>query len=145
MAYCDLDDLKNSISEAEIIQLTDDDDAGVVDTDKTDAAIEYADEMINGYLRGRYETPLDPVPDAVKNISIDLAMYRLFWRRNKLDIPDSMQALYKNAIDALKQMQKGVIILDIPDEGGPDTGAREIKTNKSSSDRVFSSDVLNQF
>ncbi len=145
MAYCDIDDLKDNISETELIQLTDDANADVVDTDIITAMIEYADELIDGYLRGRYATPLSPIPDMIKSLSVDLAIYRLFWRRSKNQISDSMKDIYKQSIETLKGIQKGVIVLNIPDEGGPDTGDREIKTNKTSSSRLFDSDLLDQY
>ena len=72
MAYCVLDDLKEKISEEELIQLTDDEETGLIVTSRTDRAISDADALIDGYCGRRYSVPLDPVPAIIRKFSVDI-------------------------------------------------------------------------
>lgn len=86
MPYCTLGDIKDHIPEANIIQLTDDEGLGVVNQSRVDKAITTADSVIDGYLRGRYSLPLSTVPELIKTIAIDIAVYKLYERRNELEM-----------------------------------------------------------
>lgn len=144
MPYCTVDDIKKSIPEANIIQLTDDAGTGVIDQTKVNEAIAYADQLIDGYLRGRYSLPLNPVPGLVNKLSVDLAIFHLYSRRFELEMPESMMAKYKNAIKLLEQIQKGLVLLGIESsETGPGQGY--YKTNKTADDREFNKTVLGRF
>lgn len=144
MAYSSLEDLKKAIPETNIIQLTDDEGLGSVNQNRVDEAIAYADQMIDGYLRGRYTTPLSPVPGLIKKLSVDLAVFHLYSRRLELEMPEAMMQRYKSAVKVLEQIQKGIVSLGIePADDGPGQGY--YKTNKADEDKTFSKDVLNQF
>ncbi|MCL4492330.1 MAG: DUF1320 domain-containing protein [Nitrospirae bacterium] len=142
MPYCTLDDLKKAIPESSIIQLTDDAGLGVVDQAKVDDAIAYADQLIDGYLRGRYTLPLSTVPGLIKTLSVDLAIFHLYGRKSDDEFPDAVMARYKNAIKLLEQIQKGLISLGIETST---TGTGSYKTNKTSDDRTFNKDVLDTY
>jgi phage gp36-like protein len=144
MPYCSLEDILKSIPESNIIQLTDDSGTGAIDQVKVDEAIAYAEQLINGYLRGRYPVPLSPVPELIRHLAVDLAIFHLYSRRFELEMPESMMAKYKNAIKLLEQIQKGLITLGIESaDTGPGQGY--YKTNKTAEDKTFSKDVLNKF
>jgi len=141
MAYCSLDDLKEIIPEDNLIQLTDDNNIGIIDQSKIDTAISNADIMIDGYLRGHYDLPLDPVPGIIKKISTDIALYNLYSRRFEMDIPDGMRDRYKNALKLLELIQSGkVTIMNLEA-----SESRVYKTNKSSDDRMFPKETLDQY
>ncbi len=142
MPYCALADITKAVPEKDILQLTDDSGLGVIDQVKVDDAISYADQLIDGYLRGRYPLPLTTVPGLIKNLSSDLALFHLYSRRIELEMPESMMAKYKNAIKLLEQIQKGLISIGIETAG---SSAGSYKTNKTSADRKFSKDVLDGF
>ncbi|MEW5745278.1 MAG: DUF1320 domain-containing protein [Nitrospirota bacterium] len=143
MPYSTLDDLKKPLPEKNIIELTDDDGLGVVDQTKVDEAIAYADQLIDGYLRGRYSLPLSTVPGLIKQLSVDLAIFHLYGRRFEMELPEGIMARYKNAIKLLEQIQKGLISLGIESAS---TGSQGIyKSNKTSDDRTFSKDILDTF
>ena len=55
MAYSTQTDLLEQITEDELIQLTDDADAGAVDSDAVTRAIVDADAEIDGYCGSRYD------------------------------------------------------------------------------------------
>jgi phage gp36-like protein len=142
VAYCTLDDIKNDIPEAELIQLTDDDNAGVVDEAKVTDAIADADSEIDTYLRGRYPLPLDPAPRILKKLSIGIALYYLFHRRQIAN--DVIKERYENAVKLLDRIAKGQVHLveadgdAVTDEGGP-------QASKDEDDRVFSDDTLENY
>jgi phage gp36-like protein len=144
MPYCTFNDIKDQIPEANIIQLTDDEGFGVVNQARVDKAISTADSIIDGYLRGRYSLPLSTVPELIKTIAIDIAIFKLYERRLELEMPEAMMARYKNALKMLEQIQKGLIKLGIE---SPDTGPGQghYKTNKTAGDRLFNKSLLERF
>ena len=144
MPYCTLNDIKDQIPEANIIQLTDDEGLDEVNQERVDKAISVAGSVIDGYLRGRYSLPLENVPELIKTIAIDIAVYKLYERRLELEMPETMVNRYKNAVKTLEQIQKGIIKLGIE---SPDTGPGQgyYKTNKTAEDRVFGKVKLESF
>jgi phage gp36-like protein len=144
MAYSSLDDIKDVIPEGFIIQLTDDAGAGSIDTQKVSKAIADADEVIDGYLRGRYTLPLPAVPSLIRKLSVDLAVFNLYSRRPELAMPETVMVRYNSAIKMLEGIQKGVITLGAVDfEPVPEPG--EYRVNKTDEDRIFSKEVLSRY
>lgn len=118
MAYCTLDDIKDQIDEARLIQLTDDENVGAVNTSRVEKAIADADEEINGYVGSRHAVPLSPVPAILRKLSVDIAIYNLYARRDKAN--DTRSDRYKAAIRFLEQVALGKISLGASDpEGNP--------------------------
>ena len=105
MAYCTLDDLTEKVSEDVLIELTDDAEAGTVDTSRTERAISDAESEIDSYCAGRYRVPLDPVPGIVRKYCVDIAVYNLFQRRS--GATEERQRDYKNAIAFLQNVASG--------------------------------------
>lgn len=143
MPYCVLQDIIDVISEEIVVQLTDDDNQAAVDEDKVDKAITRADEMIDAHLRNRYDVPFSVVPELIHNVSTDLAIYYLYDRRLNIQIPESIEKRYEKAIEILKSLQSGLLVLDSADAGG--SKPSEYRTNKTADDRIFNKDVLEQF
>ncbi len=143
MAYCVLADITNTVPADDILQLTDDTGVGVIDQAMVDEAIAYAGELIDGYLRGRYTLPLNPVPGMMTRLAADIAIYRLYARRPPTGgLMDAITDRYKAAVKILEQIQKGVISLGAESEG-KEPGI--VVTNKKAEDRAFSKDVLGGF
>ncbi len=141
--YCTLTDIKAHIPEDNLIQLTDDENLGIVNQTRIDEAISYADEMIDGYLRGRYTLPLSPVPGLIKKLSVDISIYYTYQRRLELIMPEAMENRYKNAVKILEQIQAGKISLGTAGGDSPEPG--QYKTNKTSEDKVFDKETLDTF
>jgi phage gp36-like protein len=140
MPYCTLDDLKNVRSEEKLIQLTDDEDAGVVDIDKVNAAIEAADAEIDSYVGVKHSVPLSPVPVVVKDASVVLALYRLYGNRQGPD--EDLVERRKEVIAWLRDVSKGTATLGQNDPSGtPPSGRAQIE----SSERIFSRETLKGF
>jgi phage gp36-like protein len=146
MAYCDSYDILQVLPEVEIIQLTDDSNTAI-NYDVLNAAISFADTTINSYLRSRYTLPLSEIPELIKVFAIDLTIYRLHSRRMIREMPESILNSYKTVITELGKIQKGIVSLGLESEA-EDTqlsGHREFVSNKTSTDRLFSKEVLNEY
>lgn len=143
MPYCTLTDIKSAIPEQNLIQLTDDEGAGEVNQERVNDAIDYADQLIDGYLRGRYTLPLDPVPGLLKKLAVDLAVFFIYSRKLELEMPEGMENRYKNSTKVLEMIQKGTVSLGT--EEGSTTEPGEYKTNKTASDRMFPKDKLETY
>lgn len=115
--YCGLENIKNIIPEPELINLTCDciNHNGVINESEVNAAIKYADEIINCALRTKYTLPLAFTPPVLEGISTDIACYRLYKRR-PASIPEHIKDSYKTAVELLKMIQSDKMILDLPQE-----------------------------
>jgi len=143
MAYCTLDDLKEKVSEDVLIELTDDDEAGVIDTSRTDRAMADAESEIDSYCAARYRVPLSPVPGIVRKISVDIAIYNLFQRR--IGATEERQRDYKNAVAFLQNVASGKATLgqqpepEVPEESTSQASLVGTRT------KIFSPDVMEKY
>jgi len=146
MPYCNLDDLIKALNEQTIIDLSNDDPSPSVNQDNIDEAIGKAEREINGYLRGRYTLPLDTIPEDIKDIAVDIALYYLY-KRVPDKITEEIVNSYKLRIARLKDIKEGNFLPDIPAEGPVDTetGGTGIRVNKTLCDRVYTKARLNMF
>lgn len=139
--YCTLEDIKKQVQEATLVEITDDNLSNEINTEVIDEIILYSQTLIDGYLRGRYTLPLPLAPEIIKNIAVDLSIYRLYSRRFHTDMPESIKDKYKNATKLLEQIQKGIISLGIEVAGSP-SELGEYRTNKTFQDRIFTKKFL---
>lgn len=131
MNYCSTSDIQSVIAHNDLAQLTNDLGGDTVDSTTIAEAISYVDNIIDGYLRGRYNLPLASIPDELKYLAIDFVVYRLYSRRMYTEIPSSVAEKYKNLINTLSRIQKGTFNLGIESSEAYSNSA--IKTNKSGS------------
>jgi len=110
MAYSTVEDLKTLVTEKALIQLTDDEGLGAFNQVRVDEAIARADAEIEAYCRERYEVPFEDVPELVRNISADIAIYNLFSRR-VTEMPELWAERYRNSIKRLEGISRGTISL----------------------------------
>lgn len=139
--YCTVDDLKILCSEADLVQLSNDDPtATTIDQDNVDGAISNASELIDGFLRGRYNLPLPTASKIVEKIAVDLSIYELYRRRISIKMPDQVADSYKNAMKLLEKIQNGGISLGY--ESNDAVSPSKIQINKTAEDRLFPKDTL---
>lgn len=142
MAYCTKDDILAQISEGQLIELTDDAGTGEVDDAKVSRAIADASAEIDSYARTLYPVPLDPVPDRVRAVAVDITLFNLFKRRLQAMAPDHpRRAAYKDAVAWLDRLARGVATLgasapaqsaaDLP-QATTDKGDRTFTTGRAS-------------
>lgn len=143
MPYCTQDDLLKLVPEAEMATLTT--DAGETEPDAAVMAdaIAKADAEIDGYLGIRYQVPLDPVPDLVKAISVDLAIYNLHKRRPLMQMPETCRMVYGDRISFLKAVVAGNATIGAT-AAAPSTVSQDVEEIGSST-RIFSDDSLKGF
>lgn len=143
--YCTFDDLVDQLPEYDLIQLTDDENTGVLDGDKIAAAIANATDIINGYVMGRYGAfPEGGVPGLIRTICVDVTIYKLYERRMAGNVPESILQRYKNALALLRDIQANKVQLPVDPLPGEDGGTGEFRVRRSMA-REFGADVLSQF
>jgi phage gp36-like protein len=102
-----------------------------------DEAIALADAEIDAYCGGRYRVPVSPVPELLKKLSLDIAIYGLYSRK-VTDISGIRAERYGNALKELEAISKGLISLgapDTPEEADTPSGA---KSKEKAAGNVFS-------
>lgn len=141
MPYCSLSDITSTITTDDVLQLTDDNGTGVIDISKVDEAISKSDGLIAAFVGG--ET-INPVPDLIRQISVELSIYHLFKRRFASNMPESIDKGYSRSMDLLKQIQSGKLSIGntVTEQTAP---SRHYKTNRTSSDRLFSRSKLGSY
>jgi len=127
MAYCTENDLLTLIPQPELAELTTD-SGDTPDSQVVTEAIDRADAEIDAYLGSRYALPLSPVPDQVKGLSMDMALYHLYSRRSVA--PPVRRQKYEAALSFLKQIAAGEAVL---------AGASELLTENAQVGSEFSS------
>jgi len=140
MAYCTQDDLLNQLTEAELVQLTDDAGTGSVDQAKVTAALAAASATIEAYAGARYSLPLQS-SEKVKQLCVDLAIYELEKRRRR--VREATSAARDAALAFLRDLAAGRAVLDQP-TGAP-AQASEADVKKTQQDRVFSDEKLQDY
>ncbi|MFH1984125.1 MAG: DUF1320 domain-containing protein [Pseudomonadota bacterium] len=143
MAYCTQSDMLEQISQDEVIQLTDDAGSGAIDADVVTRAIADADGEIDAYCGKRYAVPFSTVPAIIRKLSVDMAIYNLFARRE--GAPDDRSKRYDSAIRLLRDVGKGAVSLgaDDPDGTPPETNAPQMSTENPA--RIFSRSKMTGF
>ena len=114
MPYATQDDLVPlRLTQKDLIELTDDDDTGAVNTAIVSAALEEASGRVDSYCRARYVTPLQQSDD-VKSLTLDITVYLLFSRRRETRISETVKDRYDQAMAFLKDISTAKASLDQP-------------------------------
>lgn len=113
MGYCTLDDLMSACSEKTLRELTDDAAAGAIDTDIVADAIAGASGEVDAYCQGRYAAalPFSPVPPIILGLTVDIALYRLRKRRQRMTDVDRKS--YEDAVRTLERIASGSVQLGV--------------------------------
>ncbi len=144
MFYCTAEDIEIQIGKEPLIQLTNDNcEQNTIDTVVCEEAILYSSTLIDGYLRGRYNLPLNTQFPLLRVVAMDLSIYRLYSRRIMTEIPEVVCDAYKNAIKTLENLQKGIITLETQDNQTLQNG--QYRTNKTELDRLFNKGRLSEY
>lgn len=97
-----------------VAQLTNDDPkAEKADMAKVQEAVRAAEELADGYLRGRYALPLSTVPTLLRDVVRTIARFKLYERRPESKMPDTVLETYKAAVKTLEQIRSGRITLGV--------------------------------
>ena len=141
MAYCTRQDLVDRIGEALLREVSDIEDAGVVNEGRVARACEAATAEVNGALQPRYPAPFATPPALVRSLAVDIAIYQLFVARgHDAATADGVWAkAYANAQKTLDKMRRGEFSTG---ESQPPKDAGSIL---AAPDRVFDRDKMQGF
>ncbi|WP_459613053.1 gp436 family protein [Bilophila wadsworthia] len=138
--YMTPEELLSFLPGQSVIELTNDDPRGTEpDMDKVEEALRAAEELVDGYLRGRYELPLSTVPTLLRDVVRVIARFKLYERRPESDMPETVMETYKAAVKTLEQIRSGRITLGIAAtaEAMPERGE-----HRMSAPKTFFSDAM---
>ena len=144
MRYCSLADLQLAIPAQTLIWLSNDDEsAAAVNAGVVEQAVAQAEELIDGFLRGRYNLPLSPVPTIVKDMTVNLARHWLYARRPEgSELPDAVTRTYKSALQMLEAIRDAKLTIGVPTgEAAPEPGEMKVRARP----RRFNSDLLDRY
>lgn len=117
--YATRADMVSQFGEREVIALTDRDPmTGTINDDVLSSALVLASSEVDGYLAGRYQTPLANPPAILKGMTCDIARFRLCGAA--VNLTEEITSRYKAAITYLERAAKGLVTLGTP--GGADPG-----------------------
>ena len=122
MAYCSQDDLLLMITVEELSELTTE-MGEAPDLMVVEEAIAKADGEIDAYLGVRYSLPLAGIPDQVRSLSVDMALYHLYSRRSVA--PLVRRQKYEAAVAFLKQVAAGQAVVGGAGDPAGDAGQVE--------------------
>ena len=98
--------------------LTGDPTGVLVDQQKVDAAILYSCNLIDVYCYNRYEIPLTPLPDLIRDLAVSLTIYNLYVFAKRDDLISSVVIYRKlDAIRILRDIASGVLHLEANQKG----------------------------
>lgn len=139
MRYCTRNDIGNAIPEMTLIQLSNDDPAAMLPNEGViEDGVRQAEELVDGYLRGRYNLPLDPVPTVLRDAVVYLARHWLYQRRPEGVLPDAVKDSRKDTIKLLESIRDGVVTLGMPTgHAAPEPGEIRVRSRR----QQFSSDL----
>ena len=133
MRYCTRADIGNAIPEITLIQLSNDDPAAEQPNENVIGdGVRQAEELVDGYLRGRYNLPLDPVPTVLRDAVVYLARHWLYQRRTEGAMPDPVKDSRKDTIKLLESIRDGVVTLGMPTgQAAPEPGEIKVRARRS--------------
>ncbi len=140
MRYCTRADVGKAIPGETLRQLSNDDPmAELPDESVIEDGVRQAEELVDGYLRGRYNLPLDPVPTVLRDAVTFLTRYWLYQRRPEGAIPEAVKDSRKDTIKLLESIRDGVVSLGMPTgEATPEPGEIKVRARRSQfSDSVW--------
>jgi phage gp36-like protein len=139
MAYCTQDDLLLMITVEELSELTTE-MGEAPDLMVVEEAIAKADGEIDAYLGVRYSLPLAGIPDQVRSLSVDMALYHLYSRRSVAPLVRAQK--YAAAVAFLKQVAAGQALVAGAGDTAGDAGQVE---EFSGAPRVLDRDGLSKW
>ena len=120
MRYITLEQLYVHIRKTQLSPLTDS-QTGEPDPEVLEAISNVAAAEVDGYLRGIYRLPLDPVPEEIVTIMADLIRFRLNQRRDSANMPEDSYRSYKIVLEKLRDIKARGITLDAPSASGAES------------------------
>ena len=111
--FISYNDLSSKIQPLDLVRLSNDDEINntFVNQSRLNRCIENGESEIIGFLLSLYTQPFPVVPNIIKLINIDLALYYLY--SYKQFPPEAILFSYEKRLEMLKLIQNGEVVLDI--------------------------------
>ena len=138
MAYCDYPDILGAMDEEDVIAYTNDGDGDSVNMARVDQAVAGATALIDSHLGRRYGLPLNPIPEVIRDLAVDIAVYKIAGRKS--DPGEEWRLKYKDAVRMLERMADGKAV--VPGAVAVASGAGDHSVSFSSNSRVFGRDSM---
>lgn len=116
MSYAGLQDMIDLYGEQQVCVAAGKNREGNLDIDAVVKSCDSATAEINTYLAARYTLPLSETPPVLKNLCIDVALYRVSLSAGKAT--NQKRQRYEDAINLLKRIGEGKADLDLVSDGG---------------------------
>jgi phage gp36-like protein len=141
MGYATKQNMIDSFSQAELIQLTDRETpaTGAIVDAVLNRALGGADAEIDGYLVGVYQLPLASVPKNLVDIACDIARYKLYDDR----ATEHVRQRYDDAVKYLVRVGKGELSLSLDAADQPASSSNAPMVDGP--ERTFSSEKLSDY
>jgi len=140
--YTNLNELLKEFTPEELANLTGDPSGSVIDQARVDYAIANASNLIDSFLRNRFEVPFNPVPILINFIARELTVANLYEYYNHNGVaPPSVSRRKSYALYLLRQIQNGDLQLELADNARRPV----LIVNKDKDSRIFGNDVLDTF
>lgn len=139
MAYCTIDDLRQSIPDDVLADLSDDAEGDVSDEQILAGLAESASSLMDSYFRPHYAVPLSsPVPAIVVQYACFIAIYYIFSRQGLVEdtAEDTVRVNYEDAIKWLEGVRDGKTQLPV------DPPSPEAQVRFEGNERVFTRETL---
>lgn len=124
--YASVSDMVARFGETQILRLSKPEDrvATVIDDARVETALADATEVINSYIRGRYQVPIVAPPKDIVRATCIIALHDLA-QSERTSPSEEMEKNYKTIIDWLRDIAKELINLDAPaaESAGPNPGS----------------------
>jgi phage gp36-like protein len=138
MAYATQTDITDLYGIDTLDRLADRDGDGTADAAKVSRALDDASALIDGYIAMRVTLPLSPIPAVLRNLCVDIAMYRLATDAGLLS--EDARQRYEDAVRFLRDVSAGKAA--IPQPAAPGAAVTETASPQSividSEPRLFS-------
>ena len=114
--------------------------------DRLTEALRDASDVMDGYLMGRYATPIDPAPDFFEKDCYCIAIGILIRRKGyESDTPDANAV--KDADKCIKKYEmisQGKMDISLPDDGTGET-APPVKYKATAPEKIFNDTTLDKY
>lgn len=144
MLYATLTDLQQHMRHDDLVNLTDLSGYNTIDEAVATAACSAASERIDGYLRGRYLVPLNPVPGLIRDLAVRLAIHQLYNNNQALILTDQLQKSHEEDLTLLTKLRKGDVVIEAESSGAMMSSSLFL-TNRQRDEKDFAADVLARF
>lgn len=139
--YANVDDMIGRFGQDKILNLAFviEDDMQI-DQEKIEVALQDAAEVINSYVAAKHALPLSVIPPSLKRICCNLALYFLYKDVKPADVRQS----YEDAVIYLKDVSKGIVVLEDSQTGAAPKQSDDV-VYRGSSERLFSRKKMEGF